>query len=318
MGRRGTEVRGVGPVVWRRGARSSVEARHLTIQESLDGVDGLADSKDGAMIIINADDFGRSKAETEAAVALVKKGRVTSVSGMVFMRDSERAAALSAEHEIDVGLHLNFCERWNGGKVPRWLAVQQESLIAFFNRGRYAQLVYNPKLKRAFESVYQAQTDEFQRLYKRAPSHIDGHQHMHLCANMLVDVVIPRGSLVRRNLTFAPGEKGLLNRAYRRFVDACLGRRYVVTDYFFSLEHCLSGRGQSVSRVADLAKVADVEIMTHPHRTGEFDYLAGERYRTVLGGVMKGTYADLSVKRGYRSLLLWAGMLAGLCECSPL
>ena len=177
------------------------------------------------MIIINADDFGRSKAETDAAVALVKWGEVTSASGMVFMADSERAAALATDMKIDVGLHLNFSERWDSGRVPRSLAIQQESLITYFNRSQYARVVYNPMLREAFESVYQAQVDEFQRLYRHPPSHIDGHHHLHLCANMLVDTVIPRGLGVRRNFTFAPGEKGLLNRAYRRLIDACLHRR---------------------------------------------------------------------------------------------
>jgi len=71
------------------------------------------------MIIINADDFGRSEAETETAATLVEWGRVTSVSHMVFMQDSERAAALARGMDIDVGLHLNFCERWTSDSVPK-------------------------------------------------------------------------------------------------------------------------------------------------------------------------------------------------------
>jgi predicted glycoside hydrolase/deacetylase ChbG (UPF0249 family) len=264
------------------------------------------------MIIINADDFGRSVAETEAAAVLAESGPVTSVSAMVFMPDSERAAALATQMEIDVGLHLNFCERWISG-VPRWLAIQHESLVAFFNRSQYALLVYNPRLRDAFKAVYQAQVDEFQRLYGRLPSHIDGHHHLHLCANMLVDAVIPRGFGVRRNFTFAPEEKGLVNRAYRRLVDTCLGRRYVLTDYFFSLEQCLSGRGRPLRRVVDLAKVANVEIMTHPRKSEEFDYLAGQQCVDVLGTVTKGTYAELSVKRPRPPWILGT-LVASLCE----
>ena len=46
------------------------------------------------MLIINADDWGRSVAETDAALKCCKGGRITSLSAMAFMEDSERAADL--------------------------------------------------------------------------------------------------------------------------------------------------------------------------------------------------------------------------------
>ena len=71
------------------------------------------------MLIINADDFGRSVAETDAALRCYIAGRITSVSAMVFMADSERAAELAKENELDVGLHLNFTERFTGRTSAR-------------------------------------------------------------------------------------------------------------------------------------------------------------------------------------------------------
>ena len=47
------------------------------------------------MITINADDWGRSEAETDAALFCYVNGRISSVSAMVFMEDSERAAELA-------------------------------------------------------------------------------------------------------------------------------------------------------------------------------------------------------------------------------
>ncbi|PYL02866.1 MAG: chitooligosaccharide deacetylase, partial [Verrucomicrobia bacterium] len=64
------------------------------------------------MLIINADDWGCSVAETDAALRCYKGGRITSVSAMVFMEDSERAAELAKENELDVGLHLNFTDKF--------------------------------------------------------------------------------------------------------------------------------------------------------------------------------------------------------------
>jgi predicted glycoside hydrolase/deacetylase ChbG (UPF0249 family) len=49
------------------------------------------------MLIINADDWGRSVAETDAALRCYREGRITSVNAMVFMQDSERAARLTKD-----------------------------------------------------------------------------------------------------------------------------------------------------------------------------------------------------------------------------
>ena len=61
------------------------------------------------MLIINADDWGRSQAETDAALRCYQGGRITSVSAMVFMADSERAAELAKEKRIGRGLASEFC-----------------------------------------------------------------------------------------------------------------------------------------------------------------------------------------------------------------
>jgi chitin disaccharide deacetylase len=62
------------------------------------------------VLIINADDWGRSVAETDAAFKCYRGGRITCVSAMVFMHDSGRAAELAKANELDVGFHLNFSE----------------------------------------------------------------------------------------------------------------------------------------------------------------------------------------------------------------
>jgi predicted glycoside hydrolase/deacetylase ChbG (UPF0249 family) len=152
--------------------------------------------------------------------------------------------------------------------------------------------VYNPRLRRAFKDVSYAQLEEFHRLYGRAPSHVDGHRHLHLCTNVLVDELMPEGVPVRRSFSFAPGEKSVVNRAYRRLVDARLRRRHLLTDYFFSIQYCLADR--PAARVANLARTSVVEIMTHPRDTREFEYLSGARCGEAFGAVVKGTYADLA------------------------
>jgi predicted glycoside hydrolase/deacetylase ChbG (UPF0249 family) len=228
------------------------------------------------MLIVNADDWGRSREETDAAWRCFEQARITSVSAMVFMEDSQRAAELAGRAGMDVGLHLNLTQRFSG-PVPSGVdARHHDRVVRFLTSSKYALLVYNPALVSQFRYDFESQLAEFRRLYGREPSHIDGHHHQHLCTNILLGTVIPKGARVRRNFHFWPGEKSRLNRAYRRLGDALLGRRYRLTDYFFALSHCIEN--DRMRRVCTLAKSATVEIMTHPAKAVEYNYLMSDAY----------------------------------------
>ncbi len=243
------------------------------------------------MLIINADDWGGWDKATDAALACHINGRITSVTAMVFMEYSERAASLAREHHMDVGLHLNLDAGFTG-KVPGGKFSQShERVVRFLSRNKFASLLYNPILRKDFYRTYQVQSDEFERLYGKSPSHVDGHHHQHLCANMLLGRMIQPGQKVRRSFSFWPGEKSLLNRMYRRLVDRWLSRRYRLTDYFFSLEACL--KAKQLDRVAGLARVAKVELMTHPEQSAEYDFLMSEDYLNLMRGIQVNSYAML-------------------------
>jgi predicted glycoside hydrolase/deacetylase ChbG (UPF0249 family) len=114
-----------------------------------------------------------------------------SISAMVFMADSERAAEL-ARKRLD-GLHLNFSERFTGARIPATLANCHNKIARFLTRNRYSQVLYNFFLRDPFSYSCEAQTEEFMHLFGKAPSHIDGHHHMHLCTNLLLSNLIPIG-----------------------------------------------------------------------------------------------------------------------------
>jgi predicted glycoside hydrolase/deacetylase ChbG (UPF0249 family) len=242
------------------------------------------------MLIINADDWGRSVAETDAALRCYRAGRITSVSVMVFMADSERSARLAKDYELDdVGLHLNFSEEFTDKSCSETLKEHHGRIIRFLKRGKYAQLLYNPFLRKAFAYCYHAQVEEFVRLFEKSPSHIDGHHHMHLCANVLSSSMIPGGTKLRRNFSFWPGEKSWLNRAYRALVDRRLAQRYRLTDYFFDLTQCLQEK--KLDRVAALARSSNVEVMAHPIVPMESEYLMGNQFQATLQRLEIGGYA---------------------------
>ena len=243
------------------------------------------------MLIINADDLGRCSVATDRIVDCHAKNRVTSASAMVFMQDSGRAAALAIASNLDVGLHINLTETFTGPSVPPILRKNHERVRKFLRASKYALLLYHPFLRRSFSEVFHAQANEFSRLYGRSPSHIDGHQHMHLSSNMLMDRILPSGMKVRRSFSFRAGEKSFFNRCYRKLIDQHLARRHRTTDFFFALSQHM--RPDGLRRVVDLAKTANVELMTHPEVTAEHDYLLSDQFAKAISGLQLGSYASL-------------------------
>jgi hypothetical protein len=240
-------------------------------------------------LIINADDWGRSRDTTDRTLECRERGSISSVSAMVFMEDSERAAALARERELDAGLHLNFTTPYSGKHCPAMLREHQHRIARRLRWHRFASVVFYPELIRSFEYVVSAQFDEFGRLYGGSPQRLDGHHHMHLCANVLLGHLLPTGTVVRRNFSFEPGEKSLLNRLCRRAMDRFLSRRHLLTDFFFSLTPLAPP--ERLDRVFSLARHSVVEVETHPLNPEEHRFLAGGRiFRQISGCGIASSY----------------------------
>jgi len=232
------------------------------------------------MLIINADDWGKNKITTNNSMNCFKNGRITSVSAMVFMEDSHRAAELALEYGIDVGLHLNFTSKFSQNTTSNKLLEYQKRINTFLRTNKYCSLLYNPILKREFQYVFSAQYEEYIHLYHERPTHIDGHHHMHLCTNVLLQRLIPRGLKVRRNFSFTLGEKSRINRWYRSRMDRWLQRRYQCTDFFFSIMPiCKPDR---LSRIVELSRGHTVELMVHPEKQDEYSYLLSTEYMEMI------------------------------------
>jgi predicted glycoside hydrolase/deacetylase ChbG (UPF0249 family) len=224
-------------------------------------------------LIVNADDWGRDRETTTRTLECVRRGTVSAVSAMVFMEDSGRAAELARENKVDTGLHLNLTTPFSLASCPARTQEHQELLSRFLRKGRFSFVIYHPGLSNSFEYVVKTQLDEFRRLYGGEADRIDGHHHMHLCANVLLANLLPAGTRMRRNFTFAAGEKGFVNRTYREMVDRRLARRHLLTDYFFSLPP-LEPK-ERLRRIFASALQSVVELETHPVNTAEYHFLTG-------------------------------------------
>ena len=55
------------------------------------------------MLIITADDYGKTRHATDSILECFSNKRITSASAMVFMEDSGRAASLALKTRLEVG-----------------------------------------------------------------------------------------------------------------------------------------------------------------------------------------------------------------------
>jgi predicted glycoside hydrolase/deacetylase ChbG (UPF0249 family) len=258
---------------------------------------GSSDAEPGSSgrLIVNADDWGQDAQTTRCILDCVKRGTVSAVSAMVFMEDSDRAAALALDAGIDAGLHLNFTSPFTARQCVPGLLDRHNRIASYLRSHRFSQLVFHPALAKSFEYVVAAQIDEYRRLYGADPARLDGHHHMHLCANVLLQRLMPPGTIVRRNFTFRPGEKSALNRTYRRFVDGRLARRHRLADFLFSLTPLQPE--DRLQRIFALARTHVVEVETHP--------VQPEEYRVLMNGeVVRHT-------RGIRIATAWLPRTSG-------
>jgi chitin disaccharide deacetylase len=243
-----------------------------------------------AGVIINADDWGRDKEVTDHSLDCVLQGVVSSVSAMVFMEDSERAAALAQHNNVDAGLHLNLTTAFTSSGCKSGLRNQQQRLMRFLRGSHLSPAIYHPGLASSFEYVVKAQLEEYERLYGMPAGRVDGHHHMHLCANIQFQQLLPAGTIARRNFSFSAREKGAINRIYRRWQDRRLARRHRLTDFFFALlpmdPPC------RLEEIFALANRSSVEVETHP--------VNPEEYRFLIGGELLRRAGATRIARGYR------------------
>lgn len=247
------------------------------------------DAPRAGALIVNADDWGLNQENTRRILECLIRGAVSSVSAMVFMQDSERAAAIAQERSVDAGLHLNFTSPFSAPGSSRLLLNHLNRISHYLLRYRYAQVLFHPGLAQSFDYVVSAQLDEFQRIYGELPNRIDGHHHMHLCANVILRKLMPSGTTVRRNFSFQKGERGLCNRMYRGVIDGILRRHHQLSDFFFSMPPLEPL--DRLQRIFSLARHFVVEVGTHPANLEEYRFLTE-------GGIFK-LAGDVQVSSRY-------------------
>lgn len=246
------------------------------------------------MLIINADDFGINEEATDNIHNCFLNGRITTTTAMVFMRDSERASKIALANGYEVGLHLNFTELFTSDNVPETENKRQIGLARFYAPNKYNRLLYNPFIANDVKLSFHMQLEEFIRLYGKAPSHIDGHHHIHLCSNMIIDKVIPSNFRVRRGVSFNKDEKSFVNRVYRNQVNKVIQERHPCVDKFYVLDwRLMELMDISIQNILTESKNCNVELSSHPEKSEYYNFLMGDNFGRLIMSARLGRYSDL-------------------------
>jgi chitin disaccharide deacetylase len=242
------------------------------------------------MLIINADDFGRNAQASNNIIECFKMGGITCTSIMVFMNDSRRAAESASKCDIDIGLHINFTEEYTGTNVPGDVQERHNRVRGYLLKSKWASIIYNPFIRKDICDCFNDQCIEYNRIIGRMPYRYDGHHHVHLCSNMIIDHVIPYGACVRRSFTFKKKEKSVLNRFYRRIVDWRIQNKYICCDEYYAL----SGSNDNYLAIRNYiqnASIKNIELSTHPEIAEQFNYLTNPQYIDYIRTAKTGIYS---------------------------
>jgi predicted glycoside hydrolase/deacetylase ChbG (UPF0249 family) len=247
------------------------------------------------LLIINADDWGLDEPTTDAIHECVNAGAVTSVSAMVYMSDSARAAELAANGMEPPGLHLNLIEAFTDPACPAAVRTRQARIVKYFEGPRRRRWGLSPTLFTEIERCIADQLDAYARLYGHAPSHVDGHEHLHSSLGVILARSLPRGTKMRPSFTFMRGEKSLPNRLTRASVNKLMRLRFRTPRYFFSIRdiHPALG-GAHLERRLDLADRHTVEVMSHPGVADERAVLLDKSWASLIAGHRVGGYVDFA------------------------
>lgn len=125
-------------------------------------------------LVICADDFAFSDSVSQAICELAQLKRISATSVMTLSPSwpAHSQALLVHQHQLDVGLHLDWTSHFalGRGHGKALLPLMVSSLIGLNSLSH--------RLKEIQNTIHY-QLDLFEKYWGKAPSYIDGHQHVH-------------------------------------------------------------------------------------------------------------------------------------------
>ena len=250
---------------------------------------------DTPILIVNADDLGWNRPTTDATLETYRAGRITSATALMFMGDSERAAALALEAGLPVGLHVNLTDPFTAVDVPDAVRARHMRTVRHYGAPatvwRSRRWIYDPRAAELTAAAIADQLDQFRKIFGTDPTHFDGHNHVHVCPN--VALALPSRARVRTAPGIAPATAGRMTKLLAARQRLTLGDRQTTRNFLnITGLHPEFVDGGPASLLG-LAKRKSVEVMAHPGFGHEYTLLMAPEWREWTDGLRLGSYRDL-------------------------
>jgi predicted glycoside hydrolase/deacetylase ChbG (UPF0249 family) len=226
------------------------------------------------ILVVNADDFGRSRGINDGIVEAHERGIVTSASLMVRWPAAGQAAEYARSHpSMSMGLHVDLGE-WAYRDEEGWVTLYEVEATDI-------------------EDEVVRQLGTFRTLIGRDPTHLDSHQHVH------------RDEPARTVLRDLAGELSVPLRHYTPSIDYC-GGFYGQSDTGAPTPDLITADAL-VGLVESLPEGA-TELLCHPaadvdfestyadERVRELEALCAPRVREAIedGGIELRSFAEIA------------------------
>ena len=148
------------------------------------------------ILIVNADDLGRTHGINAGVFAAHRHGLVTSATLMVGFAAAEEAARELAGHpDLGIGLHVTLT-----GAAPTLPAARVPSLVGADGRFAARPEAMGDLDPREVRAEIEHQLERFEDLTGRPPTHLDSHHHSHrhpVVRDVLIEVARERALPLR-------------------------------------------------------------------------------------------------------------------------
>ena len=268
-------------------------------------------------LIINADDLGYSQHRDAGIFDAFEHGAISAASLMVNGPTAVEAVRKAMAMGLYLGLHLNLTE---GPSLTGPCSITTNENEMFY-KNEFWKLIMKDvqKYVEAIDKETRAQIERFRELTGQLPTHIDGHQHVHIIPG-IPDILAPIFREYGVKSTRIPDEDvstcewldpDRKNRYESRFL-ACLKGRLVYKSFDVRAPECFVGltlMGSDMSSVrfdkAMSTSFGTVEWMVHPGtvvdglcptEAEKFDQDSGREHElTILKSMTHGELGDWSL-----------------------
>lgn len=245
------------------------------------------------LLIVNADDFGWNRGATDLTAECFAARQITSTTALMYMEDSDRAAELALTRDFPVGLHLNLSDPFTADAIPEPVRERQAAACRIFGGAglRKRSWTYDPRIRGLVEGAIRDQLERFRALYGREPTHVDGHNHVQVCPNVITARALD-GQKMRDALWSYPSTRSAMGvaRAARRALTA---RGHLTTRYFLDIAELHRDAPAELTARIGLAARTSVEVMCHPGFGHELEALRSAAWGEAIEAAPLGSYREL-------------------------